>query len=557
MPNLSKRTLPLIIAGLVVASPAAAIPISLHATSATAPQSYLRTVAYSQTVLSAQQLLNQRGYDAGTEDGLMGAKTRGAIMTYQRDNGLTVTGQASADLLRHIQGNSRTAAQASARGSAKADPAIKRLQRRLERLGYNTEVTGQLDRQTQAAIRQYQRDNDIFVTGTASEYVQGHIRDSAQAQRKQRQAERKADKASESKLSTATIVDIQKGLRARGYRIDSLNGRVDAQTRDAIQEYQRDSGTRVDGEASIDLAEALQDGFDAYEPTREDIQQVQQRLNRLGYSAGPADGVMGPSTRKAVRDYRSSKDLTVNADVDLQLLNSLNIRSSSSATAQASSSGTSNDNRYALRISDDFSDGNYRNDPSWQVVAGNFNIRDGELVSQIDTQRPESSQDLGKSVLQGVLGEVLGVQATGQNSSAAIVQATDFNSAFQISTRVLGNALGSARFGIGPYRGTNVSHGYRLVYDSERSSPLALIVLSDNGNRTIMSARSGTNLADGRWHDVVWTRDQRGQMTIEVDGQVEIEVLDQSLGGMNDGLSLVNLGGLWRVDDVSVATLDR
>lgn len=43
-----------------------------------------------------QQALNQRGFNAGGADGMMGPRTRGALQSFQRANNLQVTGQADA-----------------------------------------------------------------------------------------------------------------------------------------------------------------------------------------------------------------------------------------------------------------------------------------------------------------------------------------------------------------------------------------------------------------------------------------------------------------------------
>ena len=43
--------------------------------------------------------LNRAGFDAGTADGVFGAKTERAIRAYQRANGFPVTGQPSRGLL--------------------------------------------------------------------------------------------------------------------------------------------------------------------------------------------------------------------------------------------------------------------------------------------------------------------------------------------------------------------------------------------------------------------------------------------------------------------------
>jgi len=44
-------------------------------------------------VRQAQETLNEKGYDAGNPDGVMGSHTRAAIRHYQQDNSLAVTGE--------------------------------------------------------------------------------------------------------------------------------------------------------------------------------------------------------------------------------------------------------------------------------------------------------------------------------------------------------------------------------------------------------------------------------------------------------------------------------
>lgn len=45
-----------------------------------------------ETIKAVQEALNERGYDCGTPDGIMGNGTKGALMKFQEDNGLTVDG---------------------------------------------------------------------------------------------------------------------------------------------------------------------------------------------------------------------------------------------------------------------------------------------------------------------------------------------------------------------------------------------------------------------------------------------------------------------------------
>lgn len=56
-----------------------------------------------QQVLEIQRHLNALGYDAGSEDGIMGRRTAGAIHEFQRDAGIEATGAASAELLAQLK----------------------------------------------------------------------------------------------------------------------------------------------------------------------------------------------------------------------------------------------------------------------------------------------------------------------------------------------------------------------------------------------------------------------------------------------------------------------
>jgi localization factor PodJL len=54
-------------------------------------------------VSRAQTLLNQLGYDAGTPDGLMGGRTREAIKSFERKNGLEESGRVTAPLVAKLE----------------------------------------------------------------------------------------------------------------------------------------------------------------------------------------------------------------------------------------------------------------------------------------------------------------------------------------------------------------------------------------------------------------------------------------------------------------------
>jgi localization factor PodJL len=56
------------------------------------------------------------------------------------------------------------------------------------------------------------------------------------------------------------------------------------------------------------------------------VQAVQTALGRLGFDAGAPDGVLGPNTAEAIRDYQGMEGLTVTGTITPELVDHLNAR---------------------------------------------------------------------------------------------------------------------------------------------------------------------------------------------------------------------------------------
>ena len=72
---------------------------------------------------TAQMLLGDLGYDPGEADGLMGKKTRNAVVRYQRRNAMRVDGRVTARLVTSLERRQRRARAAAAKQAAQAIPA--------------------------------------------------------------------------------------------------------------------------------------------------------------------------------------------------------------------------------------------------------------------------------------------------------------------------------------------------------------------------------------------------------------------------------------------------
>lgn len=55
------------------------------------------------------------------------------------------------------------------------------------------------------------------------------------------------------------------------------------------------------------------------------IKKVQEKLNKLGYSCGTADGIMGSKTKQAIKTYQKAKGFKATGTINSTLLKSLNI----------------------------------------------------------------------------------------------------------------------------------------------------------------------------------------------------------------------------------------
>lgn len=129
-------------------------------------------------MLQLQILLNGLGYDAGAADGQYGSNTRRAVSGFQRAQGLPADGYPTAQLLRAVRQQAgvdttpsitdRPLPAATALGTA----GIRDLQQRLSRLGYAPgPADGRIGERTRAAIRAFERDHDLGVTGRATARV--------------------------------------------------------------------------------------------------------------------------------------------------------------------------------------------------------------------------------------------------------------------------------------------------------------------------------------------------------------------------------------------------
>jgi peptidoglycan hydrolase-like protein with peptidoglycan-binding domain len=132
----------------------------------------------SSTVLEVQRELNHRGYSAGLADGLMGARTRTAILAYQRSHGLLDDGNISSTLLTHLRAPVLRQDPAATASMPEAAPQhVADIQQELRRRGYRVgRPSALLTDEIYTAIHSYESDHGLLKSGEPSADLLRHMR---------------------------------------------------------------------------------------------------------------------------------------------------------------------------------------------------------------------------------------------------------------------------------------------------------------------------------------------------------------------------------------------
>lgn len=67
--------------------------------------------------------------------------------------------------------------------------------------------------------------------------------------------------------------------------------------------------------------------------SRDDILQMQKKLNQKGFDVGKPDGILGPATRAGIREYQLANDLIADGFPTLEVMDSLNVQLQADTTS--------------------------------------------------------------------------------------------------------------------------------------------------------------------------------------------------------------------------------
>lgn len=222
-------------------------------------------------------------------------------------------------------------------------------------------------------------------------------------------------------------------------------------------------------------------------------------------------------------------------------------------------------------LHDDFSTKAHTPSDPWKTTAGEFLIdwRYG-LRSVVEPSRQQAQtrregkemEELFGALLEQMLGNGETDRDAGADSDYAVILApVPFSNAFAIDIELSSRDREGpgVAFEWGPYQGEDVSAGYRLVYtpNPEAGLPsLALRRYSTRGASTLEYHDQPIDLQDGQTHNLRWTRDTNGQMTVHLDGEQVIQIRDRGFQQSFDGFAMINQGGDYAVREITIMGTD-
>ena len=208
-------------------------------------------------------------------------------------------------------------------------------------------------------------------------------------------------------------------------------------------------------------------------------------------------------------------------------------------------------------LSEDFSDGDYKRNPTWVVDSGIFTISiSRRLLSEIVAERPTttSSSKEESSPLSGILKDIIrstveedeGEAPTPAAGEAPIHTLARIGPAFEVDlTMVSKSSWGSMEVIL--LGGDPPAPQYRMVYQPAPSADRPIQIVRERGTRSylIEEATQYPSLDDGSPHRLLWTRDSQGNMRVLVDGKVVLSTVEVFYRNAFAGLALVNRGGTY------------
>lgn len=175
---------------------------------------------------------------------------------------------------------------------------------------------------TEAAVKSFQRSQNLEPSGNLNRQTLAALGFE----------QRGAEPTPALAYGATTIRQVQQTLNNRGFKAGPADGAISPSVQAALREFQRSENLEPSGDLNARTLSAL--GIKAEPSARSapvpsqatTLRHVQQALKSRGFLAGPADGMMGPSTERAIRQFQRSENLEDTGQLNGQTLSALGVQ---------------------------------------------------------------------------------------------------------------------------------------------------------------------------------------------------------------------------------------
>ena len=217
-------------------------------------------------------------------------------------------------------------------------------------------------------------------------------------------------------------------------------------------------------------------------------------------------------------------------------------------------------------LSEDFSDGDYYNNPEWVVNSGTFRVtKNRRLLSEAAAEtKPTPSAPAEKektTPLGGILKDILKTPAEegkAQGTAPAAEEAriytlASIGPAFEVDLMLVSRSTRGFMELVLLGGDENVPY-YRVIYrpSSSRERPIEIVRERDGKSFTIDAAQQYVSLDDNVPHRIQWIRDSKGRMRILIDEKEVLSTYEFYYQRNFTGLAFVNRGGTYEVGPIIV-----
>ncbi len=194
---------------------------------------------------------------------------------------------------------------------------VKELQGRLRELGYMDKATGTFGEETEAAVKEFQKNNKLTVDGKVGEHTREMLY-SEDAIPKSLSYGEKSDE----------VRSYQKRLQRLGYLTTEPDGTFGRDTVNAVKMFQQQNGLIVDGHIGpmtkdLLMSDQAQSSVIGIGDNNSTVTKIQSRLRELNYLDAKATGYFGSSTEAAVLGFQRENGLSRDGKVGKSTMRTL------------------------------------------------------------------------------------------------------------------------------------------------------------------------------------------------------------------------------------------